>query len=574
MSEAPQTETHHNGEAESTEVKWGRVLVCGGTNWAKLGKKDKPGAAISEEDRPDLLEPHILRSLSNVKAVSIHTSCCSCHCIVLDVDGTAWMFGRNTPPAMGLPSNSFGEISECAPRSITARELGAAEGSKFVHAACGRGHSLLVGSGGEVWACGANLSGQCGQNPSPEVPHWKLVDGPWSRGANKQKVVQVGAGVSFSLALTDEGKVYAFGSAEKGQLGNGKTGEHIATGNKILFDLHSDPILVRNLESHKIVSLSCGNQHSILLDSEGYVYTFGYNGYCRLGHGDQVDCLTPKVVAQFANSKESLRGGFVVAGPTCSIVIDRQKMLYLCGKFKNSGDGSSGQPWSSFKYVPDIMSCKIDFASLGGVTIWALTADEDGSMMTVAWGQNAHNGELGMGADQPKSATKPTQVNPLKGIEVFAVAAAQNTTFMLALPNDKLSDLPRHPDEVGPADECNVCSKDKKDDSPIVCEKCDQPYHLSCLNPPLSEVPTGEWFCASCEASPGAPIFAIDTDKSKYLVEALKKSAAAGGGGRGKKASAKHVEEDEDDEDDDDGAKTGTKRKAGAAGKAGAKRKK
>jgi hypothetical protein len=35
--------------------------------------------------------------------------------------------------------------------------------------------------------------------------------------------------------------VYSFGSAEYGQLGNGRTGEHIATGNKSAFDIESDP---------------------------------------------------------------------------------------------------------------------------------------------------------------------------------------------------------------------------------------------------------------------------------------------------------------------------------------------
>ena len=35
--------------------------------------------------------------------------------------------------------------------------------------------------------------------------------------------------------------VYSFGSGEKGQLGNGRTGEHITTGNKTGFDAQSEP---------------------------------------------------------------------------------------------------------------------------------------------------------------------------------------------------------------------------------------------------------------------------------------------------------------------------------------------
>lgn len=35
--------------------------------------------------------------------------------------------------------------------------------------------------------------------------------------------------------------VYTFGSGEKGQLGNGATGERIITGNKLAFDIQSQP---------------------------------------------------------------------------------------------------------------------------------------------------------------------------------------------------------------------------------------------------------------------------------------------------------------------------------------------
>ena len=35
--------------------------------------------------------------------------------------------------------------------------------------------------------------------------------------------------------------VYSFGSAEVGQLGNGRTGEHISTGNKTAFDVEYEP---------------------------------------------------------------------------------------------------------------------------------------------------------------------------------------------------------------------------------------------------------------------------------------------------------------------------------------------
>jgi hypothetical protein len=166
--------------------------------------------------------------------------------------------------------------------------------------------------------------------------------------------------------------------------------------------------------------------------------------------------------------------------------------------------------------MQDIMACKIRFATCGGVTHWALTDDDEGGVMTVAWGQNAVNGELGLGPNEPKSATKPTKVQTLSGVDVFAIAAGQNTTFFLAKPNSKMSDLPRHPIDVNPPSACIACSKDDgEDDEALQCDKCDHPYHLKCLEPPLTAVPDGEWFCPECEDE----VASAKTNKNKGRAE-------------------------------------------------------
>ncbi|PCH44602.1 RCC1/BLIP-II [Wolfiporia cocos MD-104 SS10] len=499
--------------AQEHEQRWGRVLLCGGTDWPRLGRKERSGASKkSQEDSnvttsPDLLEPHILRSLSNVKAASIHASCVGCHVVVLDTDGVAWMFGRSERGALGMAGVDV--ISENAPRRLTAQELGAPEGTTFVHAACGRSHTLLVGSGGQLWSAGANTAGQCGHPACAEIAPFRLVDPP-KVGGEKEKVVRAAAGVTFSIILTESGKVFAFGSGEHGQLGNGKTGEHIVSAGKTAFDVEWEPIPVKGLEGKNIVQIACGQQHSVALDTAGLVYVWGYNGYCRLGLGNQQDMLIPKLVPQFAGPNEMTMGAEAIAGPSNTVIIDKQRMYWMAGKWKNTGDGSSGQPYSSFRYLPDIMGCKVTHAACGGVTHWALAPDEDdGSIMTIAFGQGAGNGELGLGPDEPKSATKPTRCQPLTGVEVFQIAAAQNTTFFLAKPNESLSELQRHPLEVDAPEQCVVCeanTEDDEGDALLECEKCDWPYHLKCLDPPLDAVPEGEWFCPDCEDDPGAPV--------------------------------------------------------------------
>ncbi|KAF8196812.1 regulator of chromosome condensation 1/beta-lactamase-inhibitor protein II [Mycena galopus ATCC 62051] len=509
---------------EEATSEWGRVLISGGTDWTRLGRKGPKAEAVDGQGNPDLLEPHILRSLANIKAKSVHTSAHSCHCVVLDVDGVAWLFGRNGSCALGEPS-AIEAISENAPKRLVASQLGAAATAKFVHAACGRNHTLLVSSDGALWSAGINNLGQCGHPVSPDVPTFKNV-AVLSEGGGKERVVKATAGISFSAVLTDSGKVFTFGSGEKGQLGNGKTGERIITGNKLAFDVVTQPTQVDGIDNKKIVQISAGQQHCIALESTGLVYVWGYNGYCRLGLGNQVDELRPKMVPNFAGPNELLMGAMVAAGPSNSVVVDRQGMYWMTGKWKNSGEGSSGSPYSSFRYMQDIMACKVTKACCGGVTHWILTPDDDDpqtgepAVMTVAWGQNAANGELGLGPEEPKSATKPTKHIPLSGVDVIDIAAGQNTTLFIAKPTGKYSDLPRHPIDVDPPEACIQCGVDHGDDGPEVleCEKCDAPYHLLCLTPPLESIPEGEWFCPDCVADPGASVGAAAKKlKSKSL---------------------------------------------------------
>ena len=55
--------------------------------------------------------------------------------------------------------------------------------------------------------------------------------------------------------------------------------------------------------------------------------------------------------------------------------------------------------------------------------------------------------------------------------------------------------------------QCQVCrSGDVDDDDPmLLCDACNEGYHISCLNPPLARVPDGNWFCDNCmsEANEG-----------------------------------------------------------------------
>lgn len=46
---------------------------------------------------------------------------------------------------------------------------------------------------------------------------------------------------------------------------------------------------------------------------------------------------------------------------------------------------------------------------------------------------------------------------------------------------------------------CRVC---KDGGELLCCDTCTSSYHIHCLNPPLPEIPNGEWLCPRCTVRP------------------------------------------------------------------------
>ena len=69
--------------------------------------------------------------------------------------------------------------------------------------------------------------------------------------------------------------VYTWGSNESGQLGHEKEGWSSKT--------NFDPNLVGDLEGKRVVQVACGHSHTLALTQEGSVYAWGCNKYGQVG---------------------------------------------------------------------------------------------------------------------------------------------------------------------------------------------------------------------------------------------------------------------------------------------------
>ena len=51
---------------------------------------------------------------------------------------------------------------------------------------------------------------------------------------------------------------------------------------------------------------------------------------------------------------------------------------------------------------------------------------------------------------------------------------------------------------------CEICARTDSDPTPmLLCDKCDKGFHTTCIDPPLSVVPKGDWYCPNCVQSTG-----------------------------------------------------------------------
>ncbi|XP_070397381.1 uncharacterized protein [Dermacentor albipictus] len=97
--------------------------------------------------------------------------------------------------------------------SPTEVDLSAVRGP-VVGMACGSNHALLLTRDGEIFAWGRNTEGQLGLGNRKDQKSPQLV----SHLSQRSKVAQVSCGRDFSLALDTQGKLWAWGQNEGGQL--------------------------------------------------------------------------------------------------------------------------------------------------------------------------------------------------------------------------------------------------------------------------------------------------------------------------------------------------------------------
>ncbi|GGR18131.1 RCC1 domain-containing protein [Deinococcus ruber] len=165
--------------------------------------------------------------------------------------------------------------------------------TNVVAVASGAGHSLVLKTDGTVQSWGSNTGGQLGNGASPKADSSYPNSSVPVTVLNLSNVVAVASGGgNHSLALNADGTVQSWGLNTNGQLGNGTTNGPL--GNFPVYGF-AVPAPVSNLSN--VVALAGGGSHSLALKADGTMQGWGYNFYGQLGNNSTTQSTVPTPVS-------------------------------------------------------------------------------------------------------------------------------------------------------------------------------------------------------------------------------------------------------------------------------------
>ena len=309
-------------------------------------------------------------------------TCGQSHTIGLDTTGVIHAWGYNGYGQLGNNSttnslipvqiSTFGSIVSKAIKSI----------------ACGRFHTIGLDTLGAVHSWGYNTQGQLGNNNSPNQSQVPVTISTYGSIASKT-VTSIACGDYHTIGLDSTGAVHAWGYNNAGQLGN----NNIGTDSPIPLQISTFGSLV----SKTITSISCGQSHTVALDTTGVIHAWGNNASGQLGNNiDTSQSQIPVNISTFG-SLVSKTVTSIACGQSHTVALDSTGVVHAWGFNTWGGLGNNS---TNSAQIPMLIST---FGSLVSKTVTSITCgqyhtlalDTAGAIHT--WGYNGE-GQLGNGS--------------------------------------------------------------------------------------------------------------------------------------------------------------------------------
>jgi alpha-tubulin suppressor-like RCC1 family protein len=243
---------------------------------------------------------------------------------------------------------------------------------------------------------------------------------------NNVRIETVSAGSLHSLAIDANGHVYSWGFGAEGSLGTGSTENEVR------------PVSIKDegdLFGKRVIGVAAGESHSLAVDDNGVTYSWGNGDTGALGIGTFADEEYTETRPVSISENGDLVGKTVIsvsAGSEFSLALDSQGGLYSWGFGER---GRLGLGSESVVFSPTMVNGFGDISSdtviisISAGGSHALAVDENGTVY--AWG-DGEDGRLGTGAGTNElEPVSLANAGDLSGKKIVRVAAGHN--FSLAL---------------------------------------------------------------------------------------------------------------------------------------------
>ncbi|XP_064294379.1 E3 ubiquitin-protein ligase HERC2 isoform X5 [Phalacrocorax carbo] len=217
------------------------------------------GGRLGHGDTVPLEEPKMISALSGKQAGKhvVHIECGSTYSAAITAEGELYTWGRGNYGRLGHGSSE----DQTIPVLVTGLK-----GLKVIDVSCGSGdaQTLAVTENGQVWSWGDGDYGKLGRGGSDGCKTPKLIE-----KLQDLDIVKVRCGSQFSIALTKDGQVYTWGKGDNQRLGHG-TEEHVRY-----------PKLLEGLKGKKVIDVAAGSTHCLALTEDSEVHSWGSNDQCQ-----------------------------------------------------------------------------------------------------------------------------------------------------------------------------------------------------------------------------------------------------------------------------------------------------
>ncbi|XP_061538202.1 probable E3 ubiquitin-protein ligase HERC6 isoform X1 [Phycodurus eques] len=236
---------------------------------------------------------------------------------------------------------------------------------------------------------------------------------PSGRVEGLAEVVSVACGQDHSLALCASGGVYSWGAAEDGQLG--------LLPNRVYNTQRASPVQIPM--PIPVIQVACGNYYSLALTKGGDVFSWGLNSHGQLGLGRQTSLqYTPLQVPALNGIPVSQ----ISAGAAHALFLTLSGLVYCCGANQHGQLGLNridDKGRFNICVVPALRRLSVSFITCGEAHSAVLT--KEGKVYT--FGEGAH-GQLGHGSSANQLTPKP--VDGMDGV-ASQVACGRRHTLVL-----------------------------------------------------------------------------------------------------------------------------------------------